>query len=680
TMIVDNITSPINIILRLNKELKSVEIVTRAPGSHISRLSPMKVVEITGTELCKAACCNLGESFETNASVDVHYADAVTGAKQIQLLGLSGIYTQLMTENVPNLYGLAQQYGLSYIPGTWMKSISISKGCSAVLDGFSSLTGQINTQTKEPDSDERLVINGLVNSMLKYEANVVARFKISKRLTSNVMIHAENRDYMNDHNEDGFIDAPLVTQFNVMNKWKFRINQGSMLYFGIDGIYETREGGQLAYYTAEDPDGLYGVNIKTKRLHAFLKGGHEFKDNNFNIAFKSTGSYHEQNSFYGKSTYDAVQKSFYINTVFQGVFAHNQVHSFSTGLSFSFDDYNEKLHINTADDAPAPILDGTVMNDTTLLTKEIIPGAYFQYTFHKENLPTVIAGIRADYHNKYGLLITPRLHIRYSPNEKNVFRLSGGRGYRSPHIISENTSMLACSKQIVMLGSLDIEEAWNYGINYTRYFTVNNREMVINAEFYRSDFVNQIIVDYDQDYRFVYLYNLNGKSFSNIVQVELSYEPIKRLDVVLAFRYQDVKVTELNKELETKPMVNRYKGLVNLSYGTRMDKWRFDVTMQLNGDQRLPVIDYSVGGNSYIPDCCAEITDRAPAYVILNAQITKNFRNWSIYIGGENLTNYRQHDPIIDAENPFSEYFDSSRVWGPIAGIMGHVGFRINID
>ncbi|MDL2227684.1 TonB-dependent receptor [Odoribacter sp. OttesenSCG-928-L07] len=679
TISIDKKEKDLEIVLTMNKELQTFEVVSRAPGAHISRLEAMTVVEITGTELCKAACCNLGESFETNASVDVHYSDAVTGAKQIQLLGLSGTYVQLMTENVPNLYGLAQPYGLSYIPGTWMKSISISKGSAAVLDGFSSLAGQINTQTKDPDDGERLIVNGLINSMLKYEANVVTRFKITNKLSTNILLHAENNSTAHDGNGDGFVDAPMITQFNLMNKWKYRINEGSMIMFGIKGLYEDRRGGQVDYYNTENNSDLYGIDIKTKRLEGLLKGGHEFANNNFNVALKSTASYHEQKSFYGKNRYDATQTSVYVNTVFQGVFANNPEHSFSTGLSFAYDNYVEELHINTVANAPESPFGGASLNDTTMTTKEIVPGAYFQYTFNKEKFPTIIAGLRGDYHNEYGFFVTPRLHVRYNINDKNIIRASAGMGYKTPRIISENTSLLASSKQIFVLGNLDMEKAWNYGINYTRYFTINDKELVLNAEVYRSDFVNQIITDMDQDYRFVYFYNLDGKSYSNVFQVEVNYELIRGLDMVLAFRYQDVKVTEMNKGLERKPMVNRYKGLINLSYGTRMDKWRFDFTTQFNGDQRLPIPDYSVGGSS-IPEWSGDLKDNSPMYVILNAQVTKNFKNWSVYIGGENLTNYKQNNPIIGADNPFSEYFDSSRVWGPIHGIMGYIGFRVNIN
>lgn len=680
TVSIEKKQKDIEIFLRINKELKEVKIVSRGSAAHIDRMSSRSVQEITGAELCKAACCNLGESFETNASVDVSYSDAVTGAKQIQLLGLSGIYTQMMVDNVPDLYGLAQPFGLSYLPGTWMKAIQISKGCSSVVDGYTAVAGQINTNTKDPDDEEKIALNGMFNSMMAYEGNFVGRVKFNKHLSTNLMLHAGNMQMKHDANGDGFLDMPMMSTINIRNKWKNRIDAVSMLQMALNALYENRAGGQMAYYENAYNGDFYGINIVTKRFEALLKGGHEFNDD-FNIAFKSSGAYHNQTSFYGKNTYDAVEKTFYFNTVFQGIFGGDEAHSFSTGLSYYYDDYVENIHINKVDGAEAPVI-GNVLNDTVLTMTESVPGAYFEYTFHKENLPIVIVGIRGDYHNNFGFFVTPRFHVRYTLNEHNVFRASVGKGYRTAHILSENSSLLASSKQLVIIDNLKMEEAWNYGVNYTRYFDINEKELTLNLSAYRTHFKNQVIVDMDNDYRYVYFYNLPGRSFSNVFQIEGNYELFKGLDVVLAFRYQDVKVaeyvgdiTERNSVLERKPMVNRFKGLLNLSYGTRLNKWRFDYTLQVNGDQRLPVPDYA--------DEHPEIyvfEDSAPVYCIMNAQVTKNFRRWSIYLGGENLTNYKQNNPIVCADNPFSEFFDSSRVWGPISGIKVYLGFRYTLD
>jgi len=652
TLTVSNTEEDLKIVLSKNLELAAVEVVSRAAGTTIKRFDPLTVQNISGTELKKAACCNLGESFETNASVDVHFSDAVTGAKQIQLLGLAGIYSQMMTENIPNMYGLATPYGLGYIPGSWMESIQVSKGAASVLDGYSSVTGQINTNTKDPMKGEKVFFNALVNDKGKHEANYTSSLPVGKQLSTSIFLHAENAPLAHDNNDDGFVDMPAIRQYNVMNRWKFFGKRGFMAQAGIKFIDESRKGGQVE---AVENDAIlprvYGIGIDTRRVEAFYKMGYELPSNSdFNMAFKTTASWHEQESYFGMNTYDATEKSLYANYIFQGIIG-NQYHKFATGASFLYDDYTENF------------------NDSLFLKTEIVPGTFFQYTFHKEKLPIVIAGLRADYHNIYGLFFTPRLHLRYSFNDHNILRASAGKGYRTANVFAENTFLFASSRRIQVLEGLNMEEAWNYGINFTHYHDINNRELVLNVELYRSSFVNQVIVDMDSDLHTIYISNLDGQSFSNVFQVETRYEVIKGMDVLLAYRWQDVKYT-LNDELIEKPLTTRYKALFNVSYATHLKKWQFDYTAVLNGDQRLPSTD----------DNPVEYRrpDMAPAYLVMNGQITKFFRHWDIYLGVENLTNYTQENPIIAANDPFSNYFDASMVWGPLIGRKFYLGIRIN--
>ncbi len=646
----------IEIILSINNTLKEVVITNRLPGGFVSRVDAIYNYNITGHELGKAACCNLGESFETNASVDVSYSDAVSGAKQIQLLGLAGVYSQMMTENIPNLHGLATSYSLGYIPGSWMESIQISKGTSSVLDGFSSLTGQINVNYKLPEKGEKFYLNLLTSDKGKIEGNANARVKVSDNLSTILFLHAENSDKNNDPNGDGFLDNPLIKQYNILNKWKYyKIGGQGMLQFGFHVIDEERKGGQKLFDENKeiDTNNFYGINIKSRRYQGFLKAGYEFKNNsNHNIAFKSSATYHSQESFFGLNRYSGEQKSAYANLIFQS-YIKNLEHKFSTGLSFAYDDYNESL------------------NDSVFTREEIVPGAFFQYTYAHKKFPVVLVGIRADNHNIHGLFFTPRLHIRHKFNEKNILRLSGGKGYRTANIIAENSFVLASSRNLNFLEELKMEEAWNYGVNFTKYIQIKKRELVLNIDFYKTDFINQIIIDMDKDASQIYFYNLEGKSYSNNYQVELKYELIKRLDVVMAYRYTDVKTT-INNDLVRKPLTNMYKGLLNISYYTNLKKWQFDFTAQFNGDTRLPStannpVKYQRG-------------EKSPAYTILNAQVTKYFRRWNVYVGGENLTDFTQDAPIIAADDPFGKYFDASQVWGPLIGRKFYIGIRIKID
>ncbi|PID94951.1 MAG: TonB-dependent receptor [Bacteroidetes bacterium] len=640
------------IVLTRNIELQEVQVVSREAGTSIRRFDPLTVQNISGAELHKAACCNLGESFETNASVDVHYSDAVTGAKQIQLLGLAGIYSQMMTENIPNMYGLATTYGLGYIPGSWMESIQVSKGAASVLDGYSSVTGQINTDTKNPAKGDKLFFNALVSTNSKHEANLTSAIRFNDRWSTALLLHAENTPTPHDGNKDGFADMPTVRQFNGMNRWKYFGRKGYMAQAGVKVIDEVRRGGEMAAFRGSAPigDHPYGIGIDTRRVEAFFKTGYEVPSNpDLNMAFKSTVSWHEQKSWFGNNTYDATEKSLYANYIFKGVFTRD--HKYALGVSFLYDSYRE------------------LFNDSLFLKKEVVPGAFFQYTFSREKWPVVIAGIRADRHNIHGLFFTPRLHIRHAFNKQNILRASVGKGSRTANIFAENSFLFASSRTIRVLEPLRMEEAWNYGVNWTHYHTLRAREMVVNMEFYRSVFTNQVVVDMDSDLHAVYLYNLKGRSFSNVFQVEARYELLEGMDLLAAYRWQDVRYT-VDDELVEKPLTTRYKALFNLSYVTHMKKWQFDYTFVLNGDQRLP----STENNPEI----YRRGERAPAYVLMNAQITKYFRYWEIYLGAENLTGYTQDDPIIAADDPYGAYFDASMVWGPLAGRKFYLGIRIN--
>jgi len=496
----------------------------------------------------------------------------------------------------------------------------------------------------------------LTNDKGKIEGNANARINITDKLTNIILLHAENTNTKNDGNGDGFLDHPLVKQYNVLNKLKFFDAKKKFAFqAGFHMIDEERSGGQKLFDESKKQisNNFYGIDIKTKRYQGFLKSGYEFKNNiNNNIAIKTSATYHSQESFFGLNKYNGIQKSAYANVIFQS-YIKNLDHRFATGASFAYDDYEESL------------------NDSAFTREEIVPGAFFQYTMEHKKLPIVLAGIRVDHHNIHGVFVTPRLHIRHKFNENNILRLSGGKGYRTANIIAENSFLLASSRNLNFLEDLEMEEAWNYGVNFTKYITIKKRELVLNADFYKTDFINQVVIDMDQNVSQIYFYNLDGKSFSNNYQIELKYELIKRMDVVLAYRYTDVRTT-INNDLIRKPLTNKYKGLFNISYYTNLKKWQFDFTAQFNSDTRL-----SSTANNPVK---YQRGEKSPAYTILNAQITKYFKTWNVYVGGENLTNFTQSNPIIASDDPFGKYFDASQVWGPLVGRKFYIGVRFKID
>ena len=636
--------------------LNEVEIHAREKASFINPIKAMAVQEITSEGLRRAACCSLAESFETNASVDVAYSDAVTGAKQIELLGLSGLYTQMMAENMPNFRGLASAFGLNYVPGTWMNAIQISKGTSSVRNGYESISGQINVDYKKPElgESEKLFLNLYGNSMTMTEFNFNTRWNVGKNGSMMVMGHANHNFMQMDGNGDSFIDDPMVTQGNLFFRYNYAKNWFEGMW-GVKALSERRFGGMMGGNPYVEPtDDKF--KISTLRYEAFSKTGFMFDRDDTSLGIQQQFIYHDLgSSYFGRTYYNASQMSYYANALFDSYIV-NDHHSYSVGASYSYDKYDEHL------------------NDSAFQRVEHVPGAFVEYNFSDDHHWNVIAGFRADYNTYYHkMLYTPRLHVRFKTHDELTIRVSAGRGYRSPNVLAENSTMMASSRRIIFVGEKPkMEEAWNYGINITKGFDIGWRELTIQADFYRTDFVNQIVLDRDADAHQIRIYNLDGRSYSNSAQIEANCEIFKDFDLTLAFRYNDVKMT-INDSLMEKPFVNRYKGLITMSYAP--GTWQFDLTTQFNGDSRVP----NLSGNATAVAHQQNI-ERSPFYVIMNAQVMKKFgKCWEVYIGGENLTNFKQKYPIISADNPTSEDFDASMVWGPLSGIRAYLGVRFQI-
>ena len=646
--------------------LNEVEIAARQKAQYVSVLEPLHVEHITGEALRRCACCSLAESFETNASVDVAYADAVTGAKQIELLGLSGLYTQMMTENMPNFRGLASTFGLSYVPGTWMHGISVSKGTSSVRNGYESISGQINVDFKEPEADksEQVFVNLFTNTMLMSELNFNARVKVGKNDGLMLLGHIGFNPMKMDGNGDGFIDDPVTKQYSAFLRYNHPNTGHFGCKLGVKALKESRLSGQMDFDPAhrlDDGYDLYGIGINTERYEGFAKTGFIFDRPETSLGIQQQVTYHKLNSYFGLKDYNATQFSYYANILFDSYIV-NTHHKYSIGASYSYDRYNEDQNFLP-----------TTQEATPKRRVEQVPGAFAEYIFSDDHHWTVIGGFRADYNTYYErMFYTPRLHVRFRTDNELALRLSAGKGYRSPNVLAENSTLLASSRQLIFVNTPKMEEAWNYGINLSKHFDVGEKELQVLVDAYRSDFVNQIVIDRDSDAHQIRIYNLDGKSYSNCAQIQLDYELFKDFDISAAFRFTDVKMT-INDTLREKPFVNRYKGLLTLSYAP--GTWQFDLVTQFNGDSRIPDLS---GNATAVAD--GQNIDRSPFYVMLSAQITKKLgKHWEIYVGGENLTNYKQHRPIIAASDPFGSDFDATMVWGPLSGIRGYLGVRFQV-
>lgn len=643
------------IVLNEEAELGEVIVERTPPGTIKSRTSLLHTEKITTRELHRAACCNLSESFETNPSVDVSFSDAVTGAKQIQLLGLSGTYVQTLTENYPNLRGAASVYGLDYIPGPWMESIQISKGAASVKNGYESITGQMNVEYKKPNSADPLSLNLFSSDAGRYEGNADAAFIVNDKLNTGVFVHYSNEQSSHDDNHDSFLDMPKKHQFNIMNRWHYMSGKYAS-QFGVRFLQDYRTSGQTmhtlnAASINKDP---YEISVKTNRGEFYTKNSYILdEERNGNIALIFTGSYHDQKSMYAADKYNVYENNLYASLMYETQLG--KMHQLSAGLSMNWDKYNQSIQLSQPLAAQP--------------NEETTTGGYLQYTFNKDDKFIALAGLRTDYsslHKK--AFVTPRLHLKYMPVSWLNMRASAGKGYRTVFVMPENSFYLASSRKIEIADNLKQEAAWNYGTSISFHIPIKGEELTISGEWYRTDFDNQVVTDVDSDPHAVKFYNLSGKSYANSFQIEASYPLFRGFNILGAYRWTNAK-TNYGGELMKKPLISDYKALVTTSYETRLKKWAFDFTAQFNGGGRMPT-----------PDAVNPLWKTTfNSFTILNAQITKNFRTWSIYVGGENLTDYTQKNPIISPENPFSDNFDATMVWGPTQGRKFYVGLRYAI-
>ena len=649
------------ILVNGDVEIDEVVVVERRKGLTKSRSSVTNVDIISSAELARAACCNLGESFTTNPSVDVSYSDATTGAKQIKLLGLSGTYVQMLTENIPNYRGTAAPFSLGYIPGPWMESIQVSKGSSSVKNGYEAITGQINVEFKKPQSTQSVNVNLYANTKQKYEANFDANIHLNERLSTSLLGHYENGNKAHDDNEDGFLDMPKVEQYHFQNRWAW-MGDHYVFQASIQAMKEDRTSGQDSHSHTEESTSstgteLYQIGIETERYEAFTKNAYIFnKEKSTNVALILAGSLHKQDASYGYKLYNVNQKNAYVSLMFETTFdKHN---SLSTGLSLNYDYYDQEYRLDNETET-------TPTKDTE---KETVPGAYIQYTYNWEGKLILMGGLRIDHSNLYGTFVTPRAHIKYAPNEYVNLRASVGKGYRTNHVLAENNYLLASGRKVSIEADLEQEEAWNYGISSSFYLPLCGKTLNINMEYYYTNFLHQMVIDLDSDPHAVQFKNLEGDSYSHTFQVEASYPFFKGFTLTAAYRLTDVKTT-YNGELKERPLTSKYKGLLTASYQTPLGLWQFDVTFQLNGGGRMPT-PYTTDEDTPSWDT------RYKAYGQLSAQITRWFRHWSIYVGGENMTNFKQKDPIVSASDPWSTNFDSTLVWGPVHGAIYYLGIR----
>ena len=641
--------------------------VARQAGNFLSKGKELRTEVISAAGLCKMACCNLAESFENSASVTVGYSDAVTGARQIRLLGLSGIYTQMLDETRPVMRGLSAPFGLSYVPGQWLESIQIAKGSSSVINGVECMTGQINMEHRKPTDEKPLFINAAVMSDTKMDFNIASSLQMGYNWSTVILGHVSGNVSTHDMNSDGFLDEPMMLQFNLANRWLYQADNGIQVRFGVRALQDTRHGGQVQ----KDVEGREVIDpwvsdILNRSINGYVKVGVPLnEDNSQNIALIADYAYQDMDSYFGFTKYIAGQHSAFANLLYQNVI--NDSHRFTLGLNGTFDRYDEDFRREV-------VLQNVGFNTVTDLMNA---GAFGEYTYHYGEKVTAIAGLRGDWFHGHGFNVSPRVTLKYMPIDEIVIRANGGRGLRYSTPLVDNIGVFSTGKQF--MGSYDshiLEDAWTVGGNLTYYMPFGaSSNTYLSFDYFRTQFGQQMVVDYERNPGEIWFYPLDGKrSYTGNYQVDFSVDPFEGFNVTATFRYTNAMIELEGKGLVEKPMTGRYKGVLNLQYATRLNKWIFDFTASMNGPCRVYEFMKDMDG----------ITERngkyySPVYPLLYAQITRRFKGWDVYVGAENLTNFTQKNPIVGGDNPRQASFDASCIWGPLMGIKAHIGFRFTL-
>ena len=665
TLIITNL-EPIHHFITPENELAEVRIKSKKKATQRSFVQTQNVFTVNSAELLKAACCNLAESFETNPSIDVNFSDALTGTRQIQMLGLKSPYLLITQENIPSIRGAAQVFGLTFTPGTWVESIQITKGAGSVINGYESISGQINAELVKPLTDKRLFLNAYGSLGGRLELNTHFNHQISKKWQTGLYIHGNYRGEKFDRNKDNFLDNPLTNQVNVMSRWQYLdAEKGWVSFINIRFMDDSKQTGEINFNPSLNRGGsdIWGGEIDTKRFDSSVKLGYVFPELPFqSFGFQFAYSNHEQDSFFGLKTYDILHESIYSNLLFNSIIGDTRS-KFTTGVNFTYDTYNE------------------FVNSNNFSRNENSFGGFFEYAFDNLDNFSFTTGLRVDTHNLLGTFVTPRVHIRYAPWEKAVFRASVGQGRKSANVFAENQQLFASAAQIDIQSSggkiygLDPEVAWNYGFSYLQGFNLFDKKGDVTFDFYRTHFQNQVVVDWENPER-ISFYNLKGESYANSFQTEVNYFINEYLNVRMAYKYYDIETDYASGKL-SKPLTPNHRFFANISYETRpvevIKQWKFDLTYNFIGDQRLP--DTSSNPIQY------QLEEYSNSYSLLNAQVTKVFsRKFEMYFGVENLTNFKQKNPILASDNPFSANFDSTIIYGSIFGRMFYSGLRFKID
>lgn len=652
----------IEVTLKNNFSTQQIIVESEQSSSYIED-GNTKTEVISQTELKKDACCDLSGCFGKNASVDVAVTDILTNTKELKILGLEGAYTQVLVDNMPIMSGLVTKFGVTSIPGTLINKIMISKGSNSVMQGYESISGIMNVLLKDYGTSDRFMLNGFMNSMFEKQVNINTTAKM-KNWNTLVSFQTVQEPKKMDENGDLFLDTPLTTRYMFYNKWKYGGDEeedNTNVTIGLKYLDEKRIGGQTKFNYDSDKGGTsaYGQTVDLQNGDAYLRISQKTGEES-QLKFFASGLFFNQESYYGVTKYNAEQRNFYTNAIFE--FPVIKKGYLRAGASYKYENIVEDINfLQPVSKTYAGTYDKL----------ESVPGVFTEASYDATDIKTsIIAGLRLDAHNKYGLITTPRLLIRYQMTKETVVRASIGTGFRTINLFSEYSNLLASGRNILVPSELNPEKMVNFGVDVLQYFNIGPVAGNINFDFYRTVFSNKIIPDYEANSLAVTFVN-NNESASNVFQVESSFTILNNLDLKVAYKLIDQYYYQNGVKVD-QYFSPKHRVLSSVSYSPYDRNWNINFSFQWFGTQSLPSTkDYPVE---------LQRPSQSEAYSILNGQFSKNFKHFEAYIGVENIFDFTQSNPIIDPQNPFGQYFDTSYIWGPTTGRNFYLGFRLLFD
>lgn len=658
---------PVRISLTRIHQVKGVDISAARPSTYFAP-TDQKTEVITAKELEKAACCDLSTCFSTNSSVQPEVTDVITDTRELQMLGLSGIYTQVLVDNVPGLiHGLNQSYGVSFIPGPMIDRIFVVKGASSVLQGYESISGLVNVLLKDGFDSDRLYLNAYMNSFLEKQVNL-AFAQAFGTWSTYFFGHSVQQARRIDLDGNSFLDVPRITRYSFLNKWSY-LNEdaGRRMQFTFKATDEERQGGQFDYTPSlhRGSTSVYGQTIHNRRYEFLNKSEFIFEDVG-RLSIHASASYHEQDAVYGATQYDAAQRGVLFDAHY--AFEPFEEHTLILGAAYRMLKLEEEITL--LQNPLSKTYNGMYASD------ESIPAVYAEEKMRLfDNQLTLIGGLRFDFHNEHGTVTTPRIFAKYELDAETSIRTTFGAGFHVPHIFSENTFVLSSSRNVIIRAPIEPERAMNYGGSLLRLFSMGELEGSLSIDVFHTQFRNQVVADYDQHVDQIVFENLDDASGSNNLLVELKVKPTHALDTKIAYTFSDVyeKRNGGRKEL---PFNSRHRFSTALSIAPEDSRWIFSATAEWHGSQRLPdagLYPVEFRWDNYSKD-----------FLIMNVQATHRWNYFEVYAGIENLFNYTQPNPIINARQPFAQYFEPNFTWGPVKGREIYAGLRLrfyeNVD